>query len=194
MLRRKAYGELLKWKRETKGKALCVTGARQIGKTTLIREFGKNEYENFAEINFVRDENAKDIFKGNFTAESIITNLTAYLRVPLKPKKTLILFDEVQECTEVRSAIKFLVEDGRFDYIESGSLLGIKYYVVHTKDYKWENAIHYLPVYIVPFFVSYGGIWVNSIIIRTKYLTRQVYFCIMHRYEILLFIRGLLSM
>ena len=127
MLRRKAYGELLKWKRETKGKALCVTGARQIGKTTLIREFGKNEYENFAEINFVRDENAKDIFKGNFTAESIITNLTAYLRVPLKPKKTLILFDEVQECTEVRSAIKFLVEDGRFDYIESGSLLGIKY-------------------------------------------------------------------
>jgi len=61
----------------------------------------------------------------------------------------LILFDEVQECTEVRSAIKFLVEDGRFDYIESGSLLGIKYYVVHTKDYKWENAIHYLPVYMV---------------------------------------------
>ena len=76
----------------------------------------------------------------------------------------MILFDEVQECTEVRSAIKFFVEDGRFDYIESGSLLGIKYYVVHTKDYKWENAIHYLPVYIVPFFVSYGGIWVNSII------------------------------
>ena len=60
-----------------------------------------------------------------------------------------MLFDEVQECTEVRSAIKFLVEDGRFDYIESGSLLGIKYYAVHTKDYKWENTIHYLPVYMV---------------------------------------------
>lgn len=146
MLRRKAYGELLKWKRETKGKALCVTGARQIGKTTLIREFGKNEYENFAEINFVRDENAKDIFKGNFTAESIITNLTAYLRVPLKPKKTLILFDEVQECTEVRSAIKFLVEDGRFDYIESGSLLGIKYKDVKSYSVGFEQILRMYPL------------------------------------------------
>ena len=96
MLKRKAYDELLKWKKKSERKALCITGARQIGKTTLIREFGKNEYENFAEINFVRDENAKDIFKGDFTPESIITNLTAYLRTPLEKGKTLILFDEVQ--------------------------------------------------------------------------------------------------
>ena len=157
MLKRKAYNELIKWKNESEKKALYVTGARQIGKTTLIREFGKNEYEYFAEINFVRDVKAKSIFAGDFTPESIITNMTAYLRTPLEKGKTLILFDEVQECPEVRSAIKFLVEDGRFDYIESGSLLGIKdndiksypvgfekvlqMYPMDFEEYMWANGV-----------------------------------------------------
>ena len=113
MLRRKAYQDLLKWKNGTKGKALCIIGARQTGKTTLIREFGKNEYEHFAEINFVTDKKAADVFSGKLTAEEIITNMTAYLQKPLEIGKTLILFDEIQECPEIRSAIKFLVEDGR---------------------------------------------------------------------------------
>ena len=118
MLQRKVYQELLKWKNSKKGKALCVIGARQIGKTTLIREFGANEYEYFAEINFVTDKNAFKIFDGKLTVKTIITNMTAYLQTRLEPGKTLILFDEVQECPQVRAAIKFLVEDGRFDYIE----------------------------------------------------------------------------
>ena len=117
MLKRKVYEDLLKWKKKANGKALCIIGARQIGKTTLIREFGKNEYEHFAELNFVTDQRAADIFNDKLTAETIITNLTAYLQTPLEPGKTLILFDEVQECPRVRSAIKFLVEDGRFDYM-----------------------------------------------------------------------------
>ena len=127
MLRRRAYQDLLRWKKEATRKALCIIGARQIGKTTLIREFGKKEYEYFAEINFVTDKKAANIFDGKYTTETIITNLTAYLQQPLEPGKTLILFDEVQECPQVRTAIKFLVEDGRFDYIESGSLLGVRY-------------------------------------------------------------------
>lgn len=69
------------------GKALCIIGARQIGKTTLIREFGKNEYEYFAELNFVTDERAVDIFNGKLTAEAIITNLTAYLQTPVRTWK-----------------------------------------------------------------------------------------------------------
>ena len=157
MLKRKVYEDLLKWKKEANGKALCIIGARQIGKTTLIREFGKNEYEYFAELNFVTDERAADIFNGKLTAEAVITNLTAYLQTPLEPGKTLILFDEVQECPRVRSAIKFLVEDGRFDYIESGSLLGVRYkdvtsnpvgieqnflmYPLDFEEYLWENGI-----------------------------------------------------
>ena len=126
MLKRKVYEDLLKWKKKANGKALCIIGARQIGKTTLIREFGKNEYEHFAELNFVTDQRAADIFNDKLTAETIITNLTAYLQTPLEPGKTLILFDEVQECPRVRSAIKFLVEDGTFRYIMSGSLLGVE--------------------------------------------------------------------
>ena len=169
MLKRKAYDELLKWKKKSERKALCITGARQIGKTTLIREFGKNEYENFAEINFVRDENAKDIFKGDFTAESIITNLTAYLRTPLEKGKTLILFDEVQECPDVRSAIKFLVEDGRFDYIESGSLLGIKYKDIKSYPVGFEQVLQMYPLD----FEEY--MWANGVQDKTITYLKECY-------------------
>lgn len=169
MLKRKAYDELLKWKKKSERKALCITGARQIGKTTLIREFGKNEYENFAEINFVRDENAKDIFKGDFTPESIITNLTAYLRTPLEKGKTLILFDEVQECPDVRSAIKFLVEDGRFDYIESGSLLGIKYKDIKSYPVGFEQVLQMYPLD----FEEY--MWANGVQDKTITYLKECY-------------------
>ena len=77
MLKRKAYDKLLEWKSQNKKKALCIIGARQIGKTTLIREFGRQHYENFIEVNFVTDEGAADIFAGSLDADTIITNLTA---------------------------------------------------------------------------------------------------------------------
>ena len=91
MLKRKAYDKLLEWKEQnkTKKKALCIIGARQVGKTTLIREFARLNYENFAEINFVTDENAFKIFSGSLDANTIITNLTAYVRRALEPGKTL---------------------------------------------------------------------------------------------------------
>ena len=78
MLKRKVYQELLKWKENTEGKALCIIGARQIGKTTLIREFGKNEYEHFAEINFVTDEKAADIFNDRLTVQKNISTLNTF--------------------------------------------------------------------------------------------------------------------
>ena len=126
MLYRKAMEKLRQWKGQRRKKALCVVGARQIGKTTLIREFAKQNYVYFAELNFILEPTAKDIFEGALDADTIVTNLTAYLRTPLVPGETLILLDEIQECPNARTAIKFLVEDGRFDYIESGSLLGIR--------------------------------------------------------------------
>ena len=169
MLKRKVYQELLKWKENTEGKALCIIGARQIGKTTLIREFGKNEYEHFAEINFVTDEKAADIFNDRLTAEVIITNLTAYLQTPLEPGKTLILFDEVQECPAVRSAIKFLVEDGRFDYIESGSLLGVRYKEVRSYPVGFEQI---LPMYPLDF-EEY--LWANGVQDKTLQYLKNCY-------------------
>ena len=169
MLKRKVYEDLLKWKKEANGKALCIIGARQIGKTTLIREFGKNEYEYFAELNFVTDERAADIFNGKLTAEAVITNLTAYLQTPLEPGKTLILFDEVQECPRVRSAIKFLVEDGRFDYIESGSLLGVRYKDVTSYPVGFEQI---LPMYPLDF-EEY--LWANGIQNHTLQYLKSCY-------------------
>ena len=115
MLYRKAYEKLKEWKQQTHRKALCIVGARQIGKTTIIREFGRREYQSFVEINFATDPKASEIFADSYVAEVLITNLTAYVQQPMEPYKTLILFDEVQECPQVRTAIKFLVEDGRFD-------------------------------------------------------------------------------
>ena len=100
MLKRKVYQELLKWKENTEGKALCIIGARQIGKTTLIREFGKNEYEHFAEINFVTGEKAASIFNDKLTAETIITNLTAYLQTPLEPE-TVQLYIDIHDIAKV---------------------------------------------------------------------------------------------
>lgn len=169
MLRRKAYQNLLDWKNETKGKALCIIGARQIGKTTLIREFGKREYKYFAEINFVTDPRAADIFRGKLSAEEIIINLTAYLQKPLERGKTLILFDEIQECPEVRAAIKFLVEDGRFDYVESGSLLGVRYKEVRSYAVGFEQM---LPMYPLDF-EEY--LWANGVQAETISYLKSCY-------------------
>ncbi|MDE7198718.1 MAG: ATP-binding protein [Lachnospiraceae bacterium] len=157
MLRRKAYERLSSWKRDPVKKALCIVGARQIGKTTLIREFGKKEYTYFVEINFVTDEKAAAIFDGRLTADEIITNLTAYVQTALEPGETLILLDEVQECPRARSAIKFLVEDGRFDYIESGSLLGVRYQEIQSYPVGFEEIYRMYPLDFEEF------LWANGV-------------------------------
>ena len=157
MLYRKAYEKLREWKESDKKKALCIFGARQIGKTTIIRHFGAENYENMVEINFVTDKGAAKIFDGPLDADTIITNLTAYVRKPMEPGKTLIFFDEVQECPNVRTAIKFLVEDGRFDYIESGSLSGAKYKTVKSLPVGFEEIYRMYPMDFEEF------LWANGV-------------------------------
>lgn len=157
MLRRKAYQKLLDWKNDRNHKALCIFGARQIGKTTLIRKFGKENYKCFVEINFVSDANASDIFSGDLDIGTILTNLTAYTRQPMEPGQTLVFFDEVQECPNARTAIKFLVEDGRFDYIESGSLLGTKYKTVKSLPVGFEEIYRMYPMDFEEF------LWANGV-------------------------------
>ena len=128
MLKRKIYNKLLNWKNNKQKKCLMIKGARQVGKTFLVREFGKNEYESYIEINFIKDKSLKSIFDGDLSAESIYKRLTAQIQnVKLIPCKTLIFLDEIQVCGNARTAIKFLIEDGKFDYITSGSLLGLTY-------------------------------------------------------------------
>ncbi len=157
MLKRKAYDKLIAWKKEEKKNALCILGARQIGKTTLIREFGKKNYENFVEINFIAEKNANKIFEESFDANTIIRNLTTYIRKPMPAKKTLVLFDEIQECPNVRTAIKFLIEDGRFDYIESGSLLGVNYKEIKSYPVGFEEIFFMFPLDFEEF------LWANGV-------------------------------
>lgn len=146
MLERKALERLEQWKKQNARKALLLTGARQIGKTTLVREFAKRHYKQFVEVNFLETPSAAAIFEGPLNADEIITGLTAYLRTPLVPGETLVLLDEIQECPNARTAIKFLVEDGRFDYIETGSLLGVKTRQVPSYPVGFEERVRMFPL------------------------------------------------
>lgn len=110
---------------ETTRNALLVTGARQIGKTYSIRQFGKT-FKSFIEINFVEMPEAVDLFKGAKSSSDILFRLSAITSVPLIKGETLVFFDEVQQCPDIVTAIKFLVDDGSYRYIMSGSLLGIE--------------------------------------------------------------------
>lgn len=108
--------------------ALIIKGARQVGKSYLVREFGRNEYESYIEINFLKNPLYKNIFKGDLSAEEIFKRLSAYIpNLKIIPFKTLLFLDEIQVCAEARTAVKFLVEDGSVDVISSGSLLGLSY-------------------------------------------------------------------
>ena len=132
MLERKIYAELLQWKRkrqqEKLKKCLIVKGARQVGKSYIIQEFGKREYASFINIDFYSHPELKKIFEGELTSEAIYKRISANIPgVKLVPGKTLIFLDEIQRCGKARTAIKFLAEDFRFDVISSGSLLGLAY-------------------------------------------------------------------
>lgn len=156
MLKREISKKLIAWKSQSNKKALCIIGARQIGKTTIIREFAKEQYEHFVEINFILDKGADKIFDGKLDADTIIENITAFKMQNLEPGKTLIFLDEIQECPNARCAIKFLVEDGRFDYIESGSLLGVKYREVPSYAVGFEEIVYMYPMNFKEYLTANG--------------------------------------
>ena len=145
-LKRKIFKELSDWKQNKHNKALLIKGARQVGKTTSVREFARENYENFVEINFEQMPLAKQAFEGNLDARTILVNLSVMGFGPFVPEKTLIFFDEIQSCPQARTAIKFLVEDGRYDYVESGSLLGINYKDVSSYPVGFEHEISMFPL------------------------------------------------
>lgn len=128
MLKRKMLDTLKEWKRSHGAECLLVNGARQVGKSFIVREFGRSEYESFVEVDFVENPQLASIFDGPLSAESILSRMTLLIPgVRLLPGKTLIFFDELQECPAARAAFKYLAQDGRFDVIGSGSLLGMRF-------------------------------------------------------------------
>lgn len=128
MLKRKMYQFLTDWKSAKGKECLLIKGARQIGKTFIVEEFGRNEYQSFVEINFLRSPSLKEIFSGDLSADEIYKRMSAYLPGTRFSKgSTLVFLDEIQKCASARTALKFLAEDGRYDVIASGSLLGLHY-------------------------------------------------------------------
>ena len=128
LLKRKIDKFLVDWKNSTDKKPLIVKGARQIGKTESIRNFAKNNYKNVIEINFILQKQYKDIFDDGFEVDTIIKNIS--LRNPnfeFTPGNTLIFFDELQDCINCTTSLKSFNQDGRYDVICSGSLMGINY-------------------------------------------------------------------
>lgn len=127
MLRRKMMSELLRWKADPEKKSLMIRGARQVGKTYIVREFGKT-YKSLVEINFIEHPDDRAIFSGNLDPDTLITAISAYLpSADLIPGETLILLDEIQECPEALTSLKFWSSDRRFDVIATGSTLGIDF-------------------------------------------------------------------
>ena len=129
MLRRKIYDKLLAWKKRTgKKDAILLRGVRQCGKTYIVREFGKREYKNFIEINFIERPDMQAVFSGNLDVDNMVQQIK--LSMPgcqFIPGETLLFLDEIQDVPNARTSLKFWTQDGRFDCIASGSLLGIDY-------------------------------------------------------------------
>lgn len=129
MLERKIMQKLTEWKQSKNKKCLIIEGARQVGKTYIIREFGKRNYEKVVEINFFEHPEYLEIFNSSLNGIDIESQIR--LRVlgagDMNPENTLIFLDEIQECPNAITALKFLTIDGRYDIIVSGSLLGIHY-------------------------------------------------------------------
>lgn len=128
IFKRKIYDSILRWKEQRQGStALLIKGARRVGKSTITREFAKNEYESHIIIDFAKvGEDIRSLFDDLSDLDYLFLRLQAIFHVTLHQRRSVIIFDEVQFCPKARQAIKYLVEDGRYDYIETGSLLSIR--------------------------------------------------------------------
>ena len=128
VFKRKLYEQMLRWKADRDGEtALLIQGARRVGKSTLAEEFAKNEYESYLMIDFTEASvEVKNLFKDISDLDNLFFSLQVHYNTKLTPRKSCIIFDEVQDCPLARQAIRKLVKDHRYDYIETGSLISIK--------------------------------------------------------------------
>ena len=146
MFKRKAYEELLKWKKEWDGKYACLLeGARRVGKTTIAEEFARNEYESYILIDFSNvSKELLDVFDDISKIDRFFLRLQMYTGVELIERKSVIIFDEIQLFPKARQAIKHLVKDGRYDYIETGSLIRLH---KNTKDITIPSEEHHVTLH-----------------------------------------------
>lgn len=149
IFKRKLYNKLLVWKQQAAGtKALLIEGARRIGKSTLVEEFAKSEYRSYLLIDFNKISDSVISAFNNYMndLDTFFLILSSEYGVKLYPKESIIIFDEIQQFPKARQAIKYLVADGRFDYIETGSLISIKENVKDITIPSEERALSMYPM------------------------------------------------
>ncbi|MDE6166214.1 MAG: AAA family ATPase, partial [Muribaculaceae bacterium] len=159
VFRRKIYKKLLDWKQNSKGeKALLIEGARRIGKSTIAEEFAKNEYGSYIVIDFnTASETIRSAFNNYMTdLDTFFMILASEYNVTLERRNSLIILDEVQQFPKARQAVKYLVADGRFDYIETGSLISIREKVKEITIPSEERRISMYPMDFEEFCLAVG--------------------------------------
>lgn len=158
MFKRKIYDDILAWKKESNGtSALLIEGARRIGKSTVVEEFARNEYKDYILIDFsIAGNDIKNNFDNIGDLNTFFRNLFIIVGKNLTKREGLIIFDEVQFCPKARQAIKHLVKDGRYDYIETGSLISIRKNVKDILIPSEEESIKMFPMDFEEF------LWANS--------------------------------
>lgn len=146
-MKRKLINKLVDWKNNKRNKPLIIYGARQVGKTYLIREFASENYEYLYEINFEIEKDAMDLFKKNLNVNNLLMQLSSFKTdVPIIVGKTLLFFDEVQVCPNVLTALKAFAVDTRFDVIVSGSMLGIMMEKVSSYPVGYVETLYMKPL------------------------------------------------
>ena len=157
-IKRKIYNSLLRWKANSKGKkALMIEGARRVGKSTIVEKFAKENYRSYILIDFNKaSKHIKDNFENLNKLDIFFQNLSLEYNVRLFPRESLIIFDEIQRFPKAREAIKYLVADGRFDYIETGSLISIRENVKDITIPSEERKIKMFPIEFEEFMEAMG--------------------------------------
>ena len=159
-MKRKMFDYLVQWKKRTNGtSALLVQGARRVGKSYIVEEFAKSAYKSYILIDFNKaDDDVKDIFIHDLDSMDILfQKLSTLYNIKLYPRESLIIFDEVQLFPRARSAIKYLVEDGRYDYIETGSLISIRKNVEGILIPSEEDTVNMYPMDFEEFLWALGN-------------------------------------
>ena len=194
MLKRKIESVFEKFYTDSSRKALLLTGARQVGKTYSVRKFGKEHYDSFVEFNFIKNQDACSIFKNVSDERDILLRISALTDTKLIPGKTLIFFDEVQVCPEAITFIKFLVEEGSYRYILSGSLLGVELKNIRSVPVGFMSEAQMFPLDFEEFIRANG---VDDVVIdhlRDSFEKRQSPDAVVHakmlRYHMLYLVTG----
>ncbi|MDR1082729.1 MAG: AAA family ATPase, partial [Coriobacteriales bacterium] len=169
MLKRKASESLELWFKNKSRHALLITGARQVGKTYLTRAFAQEHYQRVVEFNLVDNRAVRESFKKAVDAGDLMLRMSTASPLALEPGKTVVFIDEVQECPEIVTFIKFLVDKGEYDYILSGSLLGIELENISSQPVGYITEVQMYPLDFEEF------CWANGLTEETLAMARRAF-------------------